>query len=274
MSRIKILSEHIANQIAAGEVIERPASVVKELIENSIDAGATHIQLEVEGNGTRMIKVIDDGTGMDGDDVLLCLERHATSKLGESAENNLNAIHTLGFRGEAIPSIGSVSKMTIISRTENAPLGTRLEVRYGKILKIHETGCNKGTVIEIRDLFGNLPVRKKFLKSSRTELFHIEEIVKNYSLANSRLGITYKVNGKTILDLSTKTDSLESRIKIIYAGNTSAPLIRLLDPSNSSTLHDDIGIDGFFLSPEHSFTTSSKLRLFVNVRAVKDKMMA
>ena len=276
MSRIKILSEHLANQIAAGEVIERPASVIKELVENSIDAGASHIQLEIEGNGTRLIKVIDDGMGMDGDDVLLCLERHATSKLGESADssNSLHAIHSLGFRGEAIPSIGSVSKMTIISRTENAPLGTRLEVRYGKILKIHETGCNKGTVIEIRDLFGNLPVRKKFLKSSRTELFHIEEIVKNYSLANSRLGITYKVNGKTILDLSAKTDSLESRIKIIYAGNTSAPLIRILDPSNSSTLHDDIDIDGFFLSPEHSFATSSRLRLFVNGRAVKDKMMA
>ena len=276
MSRIKILSEHLANQIAAGEVIERPASVVKELLENSIDAGASHIQLEIAGSGTRMIKVIDDGMGMDGDDVLLCLERHATSKLRESADNSnsLHAIQSLGFRGEAIPSIGSVSQMTIISRTENDPLGTRLEVRYGKILKIHETGCNKGTVIEIRNLFGNLPVRKKFLKSSRTELFHIEEIIKNYSLANSRLGITYKVNGKTILDLPAGTDTLEDRIKIIYSANTSEPVIPIQGPPHASALNDDICVDGFFLSPEHSFAASSKLRLFVNGRAVKDRMMA
>ncbi|MFC1844897.1 DNA mismatch repair endonuclease MutL [Thermodesulfobacteriota bacterium] len=276
MSRIKILSEHLANQIAAGEVIERPASVVKELIENSIDAGASHIQLEIEGSGTRLIKVIDDGMGMDGDDVLLCLERHATSKLRESVDNSnsLHAIQSLGFRGEALPSIGSVSQMTIISRTENDLLGTRLEMRYGKILKIHETGCNKGTVIEIRNLFGNLPVRKKFLKSSRTELFHIEEIVKNYSLANSRLGITYKVNGKTILDLPAGTDTLEDRIKIIYSASTSEPLIPIQGPPHASALNDDIGVDGFFLSPEHSFAASSKLRLFVNGRAVKDRMMA
>ena len=170
MSKIKILSEHLANQIAAGEVIERPASVVKELLENSIDAGAGTIQVEIEGNGTRLIKIIDDGMGMDGDDILLCLERHATSKLGESADDSsrLTAIHSLGFRGEAIPSIASVAKMSITSRTEKDPLGTRVEVRYGKVAKVHETGCNKGTVIEVRDLFGNMPARKKFLKSVRT----------------------------------------------------------------------------------------------------------
>jgi len=276
LSRIKILSEHLANQIAAGEVIERPASVVKELVENAIDAGASQIQLEIEGSGTRLIKVVDDGMGMDKDDVLLCLERHATSKLGESTDNSksLHAIQSLGFRGEAIPSIGSVSKMTITSRTVNDPLGTRLEVRYGKIIKIHEAGCNKGTVVEIRDLFGNLPVRKKFLKSSRTELFHIEEIVKNYCLANSRLGITYTVNGNTIWDLPAETDTLQDRVEIIYAGNTPGSLIRVQSPSPSPAPNDDIGIDGFLLSPEQSFATSSKLRLFVNGRAVKDRMMA
>jgi DNA mismatch repair protein MutL len=133
LSRIKILSEHLANQIAAGEVIERPASVVKELLENSIDAGASQVQIEIEGSGTRLIKAIDNGMGMDEDDALLCLERHATSKLGGSTNdgNSLNAIRSLGFRGEAIPSIASVSKMTITSRTENNPLGSRLEVRYG-----------------------------------------------------------------------------------------------------------------------------------------------
>jgi len=276
LSRIKILSEHLANQIAAGEVIERPASVVKELLENSIDAGARQVQIEIQGSGTRLIKVIDDGMGMDGDDALLCLERHATSKLGGVANDSsiLNAIRSLGFRGEAIPSIASVSKMTITSRTETDPLGTRVEIRYGKILKIHETGCNKGTVIEIKDLFGNLPVRKKFLKSSRTELFHIEEIIKNYCLASSRLGITYTVNSNTILDFSAKTDSLEDRVKMLYAKNTSAPLIPIGDSSQASSLNDGINIEGSLLSPEQSFGASTKLRLFVNGRAVKDRMIA
>ncbi|MGB5884251.1 MAG: DNA mismatch repair endonuclease MutL, partial [Desulfobulbales bacterium] len=139
MSKIKILSEHLANQIAAGEVIERPASVVKELLENSIDADASHVQIEIEGSGTRLIRVIDDGVGMDADDALLCLERHATSKLAESSDdgNRLAAIRSLGFRGEAIPSIASVAKMSITSRIENDPLGTRIELRYGKLLKVY-----------------------------------------------------------------------------------------------------------------------------------------
>jgi DNA mismatch repair protein MutL len=244
LSRIKILSEHLANQIAAGEVIERPASVVKELLENSIDAGAHHVRIEIEGSGTRLIKVIDDGMGMDGDDVLLCMERHATSKLGVGTNDSsrLHAITSLGFRGEAIPSIASVSKMTITSRTENDPLGTRLEVRYGKILKIHETGCNKGTVIEIKNLFGNMPVRKKFLKSSRTELFHIEEIIKNYCLANSQFGITYTVNGNTIFDFTADTDTLEDRIKMFYTKNNSVPMIPIRDSSQLSTQKDGIKI--------------------------------
>jgi DNA mismatch repair protein MutL len=276
LSRIKILSEHLANQIAAGEVIERPASVVKELLENSIDAGASQVQIEIEGNGTRLIKVIDDGMGMNGDDTLLCLERHATSKLGGSTNdsNRLNAIRSLGFRGEAIPSIASVSKMSITSRTENDHLGTRVEVRYGKILKIYETGCNKGTVVEIKNLFGNLPVRKKFLKSSRTELFHIEEIIKNYCLANSRLGITYTINSNTVFDYPAKTDSLEDRVKRLYGKNTSGPLIPIEDSSQSSSLNNDINLAGFLLSPEQSFSASTKLRLFVNGRTVKDRTMA
>ncbi len=275
MSKIKILSEHLANQIAAGEVIERPASVVKELLENSIDAGGRRVRIDIEGSGTRLIRVIDDGGGMDGDDALLCLERHATSKLGDSTNDSsrLGAIRTLGFRGEAIPSIGSVSKMTITSRTGKAPLGTRVEVRYGKVLKVHETGCNKGTVMEIRDLFGNVPARKKFLKSSRTELFHIEETIKNYCLANSRLGITYTVNNTTVLDLAPDVDTLEDRVNLFCAKNGSVPLIPIHDPGDSADRKDDIVIDGFLLSPEHSFAASAKLRLFVNGRAVKDRMM-
>ncbi len=276
MSNIKILSEHLANQIAAGEVIERPASVVKELLENSIDAGAQQVQIEIEGSGTRLIRVMDDGMGMDADDALLCLERHATSKLAESINDSgrLSAIRSLGFRGEAIPSIASVSKMIITSRTENEPLGTRIEVLYGKVLKIHETGCNKGTVIEVKSLFGNLPVRKKFLKSPRTELFHIEEIIKNYSLANYQLGITYSANSRTILDYTANADSLEDRVKMLYAGKAHLPLIPLHHQDDTLQATEGIIVNGFLLSPEQSFAGTAKLRLFVNGRAVKDRMMA
>ena len=275
LSKIKILSEHLANQIAAGEVIERPASVVKELLENSIDAGAGFIQVEIEGNGTRLIKIIDDGMGMDGDDILLCLERHATSKLGERADDSsrLTAIHSLGFRGEAIPSIASVAKMSITSRTEKDPLGTRVEVRYGKVAKVHETGCNKGTVIEVRDLFGNMPARKKFLKSVRTELYHIEEIIKNYCLANPHLGITYSVNSKTVLDFVPDADTLEARVRSIYARDSSLSLIPVMASSTPSA-REDIAIKGFLLSPEQSFAMTARMRFFVNGRAVKDRMMA
>ncbi|KPJ99217.1 MAG: hypothetical protein AMJ60_05740 [Desulfobacterales bacterium SG8_35] len=276
MSKIKILSEHLANQIAAGEVIERPASVVKELLENSIDAGARQVQIEIEGSGTRLIKVIDDGMGMDADDALLCLERHATSKLTESTSdgNRLTAIRSLGFRGEAIPSIASVAKMSITSRTENDPLGTRIEVRYGKVLKVHETGCNKGTVIEVKDLFGNLPARKKFLKSRRTELFHIEEIIKNYSLANHRLGITYAVNGNRVFDFAADTDTLEERVRTLFAHKGSTPLIPIRDTGAPASAGAGIRVNGFLCAPEQSFATTARLRLFVNGRAVKDKMMA
>ena len=181
MSRIRILSEHLANQIAAGEVVERPASVVKELLENSLDAGADRVEIQVEGGGTRLIRIVDNGMGMDGDDVLLSIERHATSKLTD--ESQLSAIATLGFRGEALPSIGSVSRMTILSRTRQGDIGTKAEIRYGTLHAIHEDGCARGTIVEVRSLFGNLPARKKFLKTKRTELSHIDEVVRCQSLA-------------------------------------------------------------------------------------------
>lgn len=158
MSKIRVLPEQLANRIAAGEVVERPASVVKELIENSLDAGADRIEVEIEGGGTRLIRVIDNGEGMDEDDVLLCLERHGTSKI--TADQDLDAINSLGFRGEAIPSIASVSRMSITSRPQAAELGTTAILNYGKLTKIHETGCSRGTIMEIRNLFGNTPARK------------------------------------------------------------------------------------------------------------------
>lgn len=277
MSKIKILSEHLANQIAAGEVIERPASVVKEFLENAIDAGADQITIQVEGGGTHLIRVIDNGSGMDQDDVLLCLERHATSKLSESNETGrqLDAIRTLGFRGEAIPSIASVAKLTITSRTDDSALGNRAEIHYGKIIKVHETGCQRGTVMEMRNLFGNQPARRKFLKTARTELAHIEELVKSYGLANHQMGITYSVDGATVLSLPAAADDLASRVKRLYGIRSQNQLIPLT-PATADTAPNDPGavlhLTGFLLPPDES-PTAARFRLFVNGRVIRDRMI-
>jgi len=265
MSRIRILSDHLANQIAAGEVVERPASVVKELLENSVDAGSTRVTVQIEGSGSRLLRVMDNGMGMDEDDVLLCLERHATSKLQEEAQ--LGAIATLGFRGEAIPSIASVSRLSILSRPADSPTGTRAEVRYGTLHAVHEDGCAKGTIVEVKNLFGNIPARKKFLKSGRTELFHIEEVVKNQALANPEVAFSLQVEGRQSLDYPAAVN-LEGRMRAVfrYQGH----LLELLGTDDGN---EDASLNGFLLMPESVSTSSARLRLLVNGRAVQDRMI-
>src|SRR5688500_16401119 len=173
MNRIRLLPEHVANQIAAGEVVERPASVVKELVENSVDAGATRISVEIQAGGRSLIRVTDDGFGMSRDDALLSLERHATSKI-QKAED-LTSIATMGFRGEAIPTIASVSRMTITTRERQSesesenPEGTQILINGGKILEVKAAGSSTGTCVEVRQIFFNLPARRKFLRSEETE---------------------------------------------------------------------------------------------------------
>src|SRR5512142_44313 len=182
MARIHVLSEHVANKIAAGEVVERPASVVKELLENSLDAGATRIRLNIDAGGKKLIQVIDNGCGMVHDDALLAFERHATSKLKNA--DDLLSIATLGFRGEALPSIASVSRLRLETRAAEEPSGTIVEIAGGKILSVEEAGLPTGTSITIRDLFFNTPARKKFLKAETTELGHIAALVTHYALAH------------------------------------------------------------------------------------------
>src|SRR5438477_6655546 len=175
MGRIHVLPEHVANKIAAGEVVERPASVVKELLENSLDAGAQRIRLQVEGGGRKLIHITDDGCGMVRDDAMLAFERHATSKI-KDADDLLN-IATLGFRGEALPSIASVSRLRLETCAAGADPGTVIEIAGGKLLRVEEAGLPQGTSIEVRDLFFNVPARKKFLKAESTELSHIASLV-------------------------------------------------------------------------------------------------
>jgi DNA mismatch repair protein MutL len=265
MSKIKILPEQVANQIAAGEVVERPASVVKEFVENAIDAGAGHLSVQVEGNGTRLIRIVDDGEGMDQDDVLLCLERHATSKL--LAQEQLGAIRTLGFRGEAVPSIASVAMLTITSRSESSSLGTRAEVRFGRVAKVHEMGCSRGTSMEVRDLFGNVPARRKFLKTAQTELAHIEEVVKNYALACPQLGIGFWIDGKEMFTLPGGTDSPEQRLRRLLGSRARSPLVAVAEEAGG-----DLRLNGYLLPPEEA-AGMVRLAVFVNGRAVRDRLL-
>src|SRR5437762_7878184 len=182
MGRIHVLPEHVANKIAAGEVVERPASVVKELLENALDASATRIKIQIEAGGKKLIQITDDGSGMVRDDALLAFERHATSKI-KNAEDLLN-ISTLGFRGEALPSIASVCRLRLETRAPDQDSGTVIEINGGKIFRVEEAGLPAGTSIAIRDLFFNTPARKKFLKSESSALSHIASLVTHYALAH------------------------------------------------------------------------------------------
>lgn len=262
MSKIRVLPEQLANQIAAGEVVERPASVVKELLENSLDAGATRIEVEIEGSGTRLIRLIDNGEGMDEDDILLCLERHGTSKIRN--EEDLEAISSLGFRGEAIPSIGSVSILSITSRTKDSELGYKVELKYGKLVKSHEQGCRVGTIIEIRNLFGNTPARKKFLRTARTEQNHIDEVIKNYSLVAPDVSFELRIDGRSTISLGSGQKLSQRLAKIMRYENDFLPI---------ASKEDDGEVRGLLVAPEKVTLGPARMRVFVNGRAIKDRMI-
>jgi len=262
MSKIRILPEQLANQIAAGEVVERPASVVKELVENSLDANASRIEIDIKGGGTRLIRVIDNGDGMDEDDILLSIERHGTSKI--HVEEDLNAITSLGFRGEAIPAIGSVSRLTIISRFKGNELGTRVVLHYGKLMQVHENGCGYGSSFEVRNLFGNTPARRKFLKTVRTELGHIDDVIKNYALGAPHVTFILRVNEREILHLNNSLSQEQRLGRILrYSGS--------FIPVRSQTTQSRV--TGFLIPPQEVAAGPAKLRIFVNGRAIKDRMI-
>lgn len=263
-SAIRILPQVIINRIAAGEVIERPASVVKELVENSIDAGAKNIEVQIEEGGKNLIAVKDDGIGMTKEELELCIQRHATSKLNDDDLLNINSF---GFRGEAIPSIGSISRMKIasIKRGENNAYEINLE--GGEVKETKPSNLNKGTLIEIRDLFYATPARLKFLKTDRTEKSKIVEVVEKIALSNPNISFVLKENGKQVLNFKNHGASLQNRISEILGDEFFKNSVEISGQRNNAK------INGFISIPTYNSGNSLQQFLFVNNRPVKDKIL-
>src|SRR5437762_1964913 len=288
MGRIHVLSETVANQIAAGEVVERPASVVKEMLENSLDAGATRIKISVEAGGKKLIQITDNGCGMVRDDAMLAFERHATSKI-KNAEDLLN-ISTLGFRGEALPSIASVSRLRLETHAPDQDSGTIIEINGGKIFRVEEVGLPAGTSIAIRDLFFNTPARKKFLKAESTELSHIASLVTHYALAhpdkhfelhsatNAMLVAppvagyserVYQVFGKDILD---QLISVAAELPLAHVGLPQSPPWRHKEEDEPAE-PGNLRLHGFVSKPEIQKLNRNSIYTFVNGRLIRDRLI-
>ena len=260
MARIKQLSKHLINQIAAGEVIERPASVVKELVENSVDAGATKISIEIN-NDCRDIRVADNGSGIHPDDIMLAFSKHATSKI--ATDEDLFDIHTLGFRGEALSSIISISKLTCTTRTADFDTGTRVKCENSEV-KQTETGCAIGTIMDIKDLFYNIPARLKFLKSSNTEFSYIQELVQSIALAHPECSFELKKFGKTVLKTSGQNNLLQT-IKEVYSSDVISNLKEVLKTDQLSHLK----ISGYVSTPDYTRSSKKSYHIYINSRTVK-----
>lgn len=265
MSKIRLLPDVVANQIAAGEVVERPASVAKELLENALDAGATAVEVEIEGGGRSLLRIRDDGEGMSRDDAMLAFERHATSKI--SSVQDLQSITTFGFRGEALASIASVSRITLLTKRHDEVTGTELEIHGGKIQKVRDAAFPGGTELTLRDLFFNVPARRKFLKSDTTESFHVTNLVTHYALANHERSFILRNNGRETLNVTP----------------TATPRDRAYQLFSDRLLHEmtEVGFSragvsghGFVSHPHIQRASRDGHYLFVNGRFVKDKLLS
>src|SRR6204780_1247351 len=292
MGRIHVLPEHVANKIAAGEVVERPASVVKELLENSLDAGSTRIKIQVEAGGKKLIQITDNGCGMVRDDALLAFERHATSKIKDAED--LLSVATLGFRGEALPSIASVSRLHLETRAADEDSGTVVEINGGKIFRVEEAGLPAGTSITIRDLFFNTPARKKFLKSESTELSHIASLVTHYALAHPDKHFelhsatnavlvappvagsserVYQVFGRDVLDQLIPVAAVQP---LVHIGLPKPPPWRRETPEDDEDRvpvePGEMRMHGFVSKPEIQKLNSNSIYVFVNGRLIRARL--
>ena len=266
MSRIQLLPEIVANQVAAGEVVERPASVVKELVENSIDAGARNIEVMIRRGGISLMRVIDDGCGMDRDDALLSLERHATSKIRTS--NDLAAISTLGFRGEALPSIASVSRFRLTTREHSAVAGAEILVAGGKIETVREGGEPAGTQVEVRSLFYNLPARRKFLRSENTESRNVEHQLHLQATGHPEIAFAFVRDERIVFQLPA-TNSLRDRIRDLHGADLVEQLLEIEAPNENAR----IKIRGFIGQAGVSRKTRTQQLTFVNGRAIESPVL-
>ncbi|NLH08319.1 MAG: DNA mismatch repair endonuclease MutL [Chloroflexi bacterium] len=265
---IRVLPPEVANQIAAGEVVERPASVVKELVENALDAGAQNIAVEIKEGGKRLIRVSDDGCGIPADDVTLAFHRYATSKL--TTVHDLQRISTLGFRGEALASIASVSRLTLITRAEGEPMGTRLYLEGGEVLAHDITGAPKGTLLTVENLFFNVPARLKFLKSETTERGHITTLVSRYAMAypNVRFVLTH---GRQKMLHTTGSGDLRDVLNEVYGLEMAEQMVPI--EAQDEPLRGDlppIRVSGYIGLPSLNRSNRSHITLFVNGRWVQD----
>ncbi len=264
MSKIRVLPEILSNKIAAGEVVERPASVVKELVENAIDAGSTRIIIEIEQGGRKLIRVSDNGEGMGRDDALLCLERYATSKI--LRDPDLFAIRTLGFRGEALPSIASVSRFSLVTREADADIGTQIDVAGGRINSVTDVGAPTGTMITVARLFFNTPARRKFLKSVNTEMGHIADTIASMALCRPAVHFRLIHNNRTIKNWAPAAAPVDRVIDVL--GKVVKKELVPVDRSD-----EDVQISGWVAAARINRSTARGIYLFVNGRWVKDRVL-
>ncbi|MDB4610234.1 DNA mismatch repair endonuclease MutL, partial [Verrucomicrobia bacterium] len=263
-TKIQILPEELCNKIAAGEVVERPSSVVKELLENSLDAGASDILVELESGGKRLIKVADNGCGMNRQDAFLSFERHATSKI--RTDDDLFALHTLGFRGEALASISSVSRLELKSCDNDTGLGQSIYAEGGRIKSAEEVGLPQGTCIEVRNLFFNLPARKKFLRTEQTELGHAADVVTKQALAHCDVSFCLKHNDRTLLELR-REKGLRERVAALLGRSLLKDLLPL-DQENG-----ELQLTGLVSQPQLNRSASTHIYTFINGRYIRDRVV-
>ena len=262
MSKVRILPEILSNKIAAGEVVERPASVVKELVENALDAGGSRIMVEIGNGGKSLIRISDNGHGMSHDDALLAMERYATSKI--YAEDDLYSIATLGFRGEALPSIASVSRFKLVSRDNASETGVEIDIEGGKIRRVSEVGAPVGTMVTVKNLFFNTPARRKFLKTRQTELSHIADLLTRMALAWPSLQLKFLHNQRIVKDWPAASDPFDRVVEVV--GQKTRHQFRRLE-----TKQDELSLTGWISSPLEVRSTSRSIYIFVNGRSVHNR---